>query len=80
MVGQREEHKEEMRTQYDVEFKDSWKQDHTPFQSEVKVRAIGWLLCFSDLRTEHQYVSQSFYYLCYSGYAIFKCYYENHYL
>ena len=31
------------------------------FQSEVEVRASGWLLCFSDLQTESQYLSLGFY-------------------
>ena len=33
-----------------------------PFWSEVEVRASGWLLCFSDLQVELQYLSLGFYY------------------
>ena len=33
----------------------------SPFQTEVKVRASGWLLCFSDLQVEHQFLIFSFY-------------------
>lgn len=29
----------------------------SPFWSEVEVRANGWLLCFSDLQVEPQYLS-----------------------
>ena len=35
------------------------------FWSEVEVRAINRLLCFSDLQVEPQYLSLGFYYLCY---------------
>ena len=36
------------------------------FQSEVEIRASGWLLCFSDLQLEPQYLSLGFYYSCYT--------------
>ena len=35
------------------------------FQSEVEVRASGWLLGFSDPQVEPQYLSLGFYYSCY---------------
>ena len=38
----------------------SWRQDHH-FQTEVKVRTSGWLLCFSGLQVEPQYLSLGFY-------------------
>ena len=42
----------------------------SPFRSEdlvkVKVLSSGWLLCFSDLQLEPQYLPLGFYYLCYS--------------
>ena len=38
----------------------SWRQDHHS-QTEVEVRASGWLLCFSGLQVEPQYLSLSFY-------------------
>ena len=31
------------------------------FQTEVEVRASGWLFCFSDLQDEPQYLSPGFY-------------------
>ena len=33
---------------------------------DVKGLSSDWLPCFSDLQAEHQYLSLSFYYLCYS--------------
>ena len=32
----------------------------SPFQTEVEVRASGWLLCFSGLQVEPQFLSLSF--------------------
>ena len=48
-----------------VEFEDPWRQDLVPFWSEVEVRDGDWLLCFSDLEVEPQYLSLGFYYSCY---------------
>ena len=39
---------------------DSWRKGHH-FHTEVKVRASGWLLCFSGLQVEPQYLSLSSY-------------------
>ena len=39
-------------------------QELTPFQFEVVMRASNWLLCFSDLQVEPQYLSLSIYYSC----------------
>ena len=33
---------------------------------QVKVLSKSWLLCFSDLQREPQYLSLGFYYLCYN--------------
>ena len=32
-----------------------------PFQTEVEVRASGWMLCFSDLQVEPQFLTLGFY-------------------
>ena len=49
-----------------VSLQDSWRQDLTHFQSEVvEVRASGWLLCFSELQVEPQYLSLGFNYSCF---------------
>ena len=62
MAGWREEYKrEETGTVWGVEsvvwtLQDSWRQDLAHFRSDVAVRANGWLLCFSDLQVEPQYL------------------------
>ena len=33
----------------------------SPFQTEVEVKASGWLLCFLNLQVENQFLSLSFY-------------------
>ena len=51
-----------------MEFEDSWKQNLVPQSedlAELKGFSGGWLLCFSDIQVEPQYVSLGFYYLCY---------------
>ena len=36
-------------------------EEGSPFQTEVKVKASGWLFCFSDLQVEPQFLTLSFY-------------------
>ena len=50
----------------------------THFQSEVEIRASGWLPCFSDLQLEPQHLSVGFYYLCYSIYVMCTAFIDFH--
>ena len=64
MAGQREEYKgEETGTHWSVKSEDLWRQDLALLVEalvEVKGLSSGWLLFFSDLHVEPQYLSLGF--------------------